>query len=252
MKNHTVNPSVSIVIPIYQAALSDAEKASLDQCMQVLGHYPINIVKPRSLDLTKIKAAYPSVNFVSFDDAYFTGTAGYNKLLISLDFYKTFLAYEYILIYQLDAYVFKDDLVAWCNAGYDYIGAPSLHDPQYDALPASSQGKFAEALGSNRIVLNGGLSLRKIPALIRYLKIYNFFYPAWLGNEDMLFSQEATRLIPMKLFLRTPKWQEALRFSFEKSPAASFEITDHELPFACHAWERYDPAFWTPYILSKE
>jgi len=80
------------------------------------------------------------------------------------------------------------------------------------------------------------------------LKIYNRFYPTWKGNEDMLFSLEATRLIPMKLFIRLPTWQQALRFAFEKSPAASYELTDHALPFGCHAWERYDPAFWQKFI----
>ena len=31
-----------------------------------------------------------------------------------------------MLIYQLDAYVFKDELLNWANKGYDYIGAPWL------------------------------------------------------------------------------------------------------------------------------
>lgn len=248
MKHSIDIPSVAIVIPIYQSTFSIAEKASLRQCIRVLGHYPIKIAKPESLDLSEIKAEYPVIEFVSFANDYFTGTESYNKLLVSLDFYRSFLSYQYILIYQLDAFVFRDELMAWCKKDYDYIGAPSLADPQYDDLPASSNGSFAEALSNNRFVLNGGLSLRKIPAIIRYLKIYNLFYPAWLGNEDMLFSQEATRLIPMKLFLRLPTWKEALHFSFEKSPAATFEITGHMLPFACHAWERYDPEFWAAYI----
>lgn len=248
VKSNTDTPSVAIVIPIYQAAFSDAEQASLKQCMRVLGHYPVKIVKPRSLDLSEIKAKYPSIDLVSFDDAYFTDTDAYNRLMVSIDFYRSFLPYRYMLIYQLDAFVFKDELLDWCRKGYDYVGAPSLHQEEYDALPAASKNIYAEALSKNRFVLNGGLSLRKIPAFIRYLKIYNRFYPAWVGNEDMLFSQEATRLIPMKLFLRLPSWQEALRFAFEKSPAATYEITGNKLPFACHAWERYDPEFWSQYI----
>lgn len=216
--------------------------------MKVLGHYPVKIVKPRSLDLSEIKTKYPSIDLVSFDDAYFTGTDAYNRLMVSIDFYRSFLPYRYILIYQLDAFVFRDELLDWCRKAYDYVGAPSLHQEEYDALPAADQNVYAGALTKNRFVLNGGLSLRKIPAFIRYLKIYNRFYPAWVGNEDMLFSQEATRLIPMKLFLRLPSWQEALRFAFEKSPAATFELTGHKLPFACHAWERYDPEFWSKYI----
>lgn len=219
--------------------------------MAVLQDYPVKIFKPRSLNLDHLKEEYPVLDLIAFDDMHFTGIDAYNKLLISIEFYRSFLPYEYMLIYQLDAFVFRDELLQWCRKGYDYIGAPSLHQTEFDALPASSGKEFAEALSSRRYVLNGGLSLRRIPAFIRYLNIYNRFYPAWAGNEDMLFSQEATRLFPMKLFLKLPSWQEALRFSFEKSPAATFELTNHGLPFACHAWERYDPQFWKSYIPVK-
>lgn len=247
-ENTSQNPSVAIVIPIYQAALTTAEKASLKQCMSVLSQYAVKIVKPFGLNLDALKHEYPSIELLSFEDHFFSGTAGYNKLLTSIDFYNSFISYQFILIYQLDAYVFRDELLQWCRKGYDYIGAPSLHQEEFNALPEESKDVYANALSKNRIVLNGGLSLRKISAFIRYLKIYNFFYPDWLGNEDMLFSQEATRLFPMKLFLKLPPWQEALLFSFEKSPRATFALTGKKLPFACHAWERYDPEFWSSYI----
>jgi hypothetical protein len=239
---------VAVVIPIYQAELTDAEQMSLRQCMTVLGSYPVIIVKPISLELTELKQQYPSLTFHSFEDSFFTGVAAYNRLMVSIDFYKAFTAYEYILIYQLDAFVFRDELKEWCARAYDYIGAPSLHQPEFDAIPAASSQHFADALSTHRVVLNGGLSLRRIPAFLRYLKIYNLFYPAWKGNEDMLFCQESTRLKPLKVLMKVPAWQEALHFSFEKSPAASYELTHHKLPFACHAWERYDPSFWTRFI----
>jgi hypothetical protein len=248
VKNQSGAPSVAIVIPVYQSALSAAEKLSLRQCMRILGHYPVKIVKPESLDLSQVTKEYPSISLVSFPDTYFKGIDSYNRLMISPEFYKTFLVFDYILLYQLDAFVFTDQLPEWCSRGFDYIGAPSLHQDQYDSLPAADKQVYADALSNNRFVLNGGLSLRKTKSFVRYLKIYNTFYPAWVGNEDMLFSQEATRLIPMKLFLKLPGWQEALSFAFEKSPAATFELTGHRLPFACHAWERYDPVFWSEYI----
>lgn len=239
---------VAVVIPVYQAVMTDAERLSLQQCMTVLGDYPIMVVKPVGLDLSDMQEVYPALRFVSFDDDYFKGVDSYNRLMTSIDFYKSFISYEYILIYQLDAFVFRDELKEWCAKGYDYIGAPSLHDEAFDSIPAESASMFADALSSRRFVLNGGLSLRRIPRFISYLKIYNTFYPAWKGNEDMLFSQEATRLVPMKLFMKLPAWEEALRFAFEKSPAATYELTQHRLPFACHAWERYDPVFWAPFI----
>ncbi|SEI90805.1 hypothetical protein SAMN05216327_104506 [Dyadobacter sp. SG02] len=239
---------VAVVIPVYQASMTDAEQMSLRQCMKVLGNYPVIVVKPEALDLSAFLQEYPSLTFQSFDNSFFTGVDAYNRLMVSIDFYKTFTAYEYILIYQLDAFVFRDGLKEWCAKGYDYIGAPSLHQPEFDKLPAEAAQDFANALSTHRVVLNGGLSLRKIPSFLRYLKIYNIFYPTWKGNEDMLFCQEATRLKPMKIFMNLPEWREALDFAFEKSPAASYELTQHRLPFACHAWERYDPAFWAPFI----
>lgn len=239
---------VAVVIPVYQASLTDAERMSLRQCMNVLGNYPVIVVKPAVLDLSSFKEQYPSLTFQSFDNSFFTGVDAYNRLMVSVDFYKAFTAYDYILIYQLDAFVFRDELKEWCAKGYDYIGAPSLHQPEFDRIRAKSARDFANALSTRRVVLNGGLSLRKISSFLRYLKIYNIFYPAWKGNEDMLFCQEATRLKPMKFLMNLPEWREALDFAFEKSPEASYELTDHQLPFACHAWERYDPAFWVPFI----
>ena len=248
MKISSSEHLVTILIPIYQSTLTYEESLSLRQCMLVLSAYPVKIVKPKSLQLDDICLAYPSIELISFEDAYFKDVEAYNKLMISPAFYESFAMFEYVLIYQLDAYVFRDELKEWCAKGYDYIGAPTLHEEAFDTLTAKDKNDYATALSSKRFVLNGGLSLRRVKSFIRYLRIYNRFYSAWKGNEDMLFSQEATRLIPMKLFMKLPAWQEAIRFAFEKSPAATFELTSHELPFGCHAWERYDPGFWRDYI----
>jgi hypothetical protein len=210
--------------------------------------YPIKIIKPESLNLNELVAKTPYIELLSFEDHYFSGVDQYNALMTSLHFYKRFNDFQFILIYQLDAFVFRDELRAWCSEGFDYIGSPTLHQPIFDALPAEKKDDYAAALSKRRFVLNGGLSLRRIAAFTRYLKIYNFFFSPWKGNEDMLFSQEATRLFPMRLFMKTPSWRRALGFAFEKSPAAAFALTGQKLPFGCHAWERYDPAFWRPYI----
>lgn len=241
-------PSVAILIPIYRTKLTPNEKESLRQCMKVLGHYSIFLVKPEGLSVELIKSEYPGLDVCSFPDTNFTGTDSYNRLLISTAFYRSFLAYEYVLIYQLDAYVFRDELPYWCSQGLDYVGAPTIHKEEFDALSANEEGEYAQALSSHRLVFNGGLSLRRVAGMIRYIRIYTTFYPAWKGNEDMLFSLEATRLKPMKFFIKLPTWEKALRFSFEKSPAASYELTGHALPFGCHAWERYDPDFWKNHI----
>ena len=242
--NSFPDPSVAVLIPMYRTALSETERAALAQGVAVLKRYPMLLIKPEGLAADAILQEFSVLGTESFPDRCFTGTDAYNQLLTSPDFYQRFTDYEYILIYQLDAWVFRDELPYWCAQKYDYLGAPGLHRVEYDRLPAEKAAQFAEVLTNHRLVFNGGLSLRRVKAMIRYLKIYNFFYPAWQGNEDMLFSGEATRLLLMKPFIKLPAWQEALRFAFEKSPAASYELTNHKLPFGCHAGERYAPTFW--------
>lgn len=239
---------VVVVIPIYKAELSNSERISLQQCISVLANYPIVIAKPDQLNISFLLKEFPSLKTKSFQNYYFENIAGYNQLMISTGFYKSFSEYEYMLIYQLDAFVFKDNLQEWCRSGYDYIGAPGLEPERLFKLQATDTKELANALSSQRPVLNGGLSLRRISSMIRYLKIYKLFFPKWVGNEDKLFSLDARRLAPLRLFIKLPHWETALQFAFEKSPAASFELNAQELPFGCHAWEKYDPEFWKGFI----
>ena len=52
-------------------------------------------------------------------------------MLLTADFYRRFTDYEYILIHQLDVFLFEDKLLEFCDMGYDYIGAPY---PKFDAI----------------------------------------------------------------------------------------------------------------------
>lgn len=61
-----------------------------------------------------------------FERHFFTSVEGYNKLCYNIDFYSAFRNYDYMLIYQLDAWVFRNELQMWCEKGYDYIGSPFL------------------------------------------------------------------------------------------------------------------------------
>lgn len=236
---------VAVVIPIYQAELSAGEELSLQQCMQVLGHYPIIVMKPASLNLGHLLKIWPTLRFQDFEDSYFTGIAGYNQLLTSVHFYRVFEHYEYILIHQLDAYIFKDELLEWCNLNLDYVGAPHLTLDHWRIRNKSLRSNIVE---EQRVLLNGGFSLRRIKGCIRLLQWYNTVYGRWKGNEDMLFSLQATRIKYLKYVFRLPTWRQALGFAFEKHPAVCFAINGRQLPFGCHAWEKYDPKFWQPFI----
>ncbi|MEN9385588.1 MAG: hypothetical protein RLZZ185_329, partial [Bacteroidota bacterium] len=154
-------------------------------------------------------------------------------------FYDAFVNFEYILIHQLDAYVFEDQLLEWCAKGYDYIGAPKL-----------KKHHLSNTYSCQPVLLNGGLSLRRVKPILRYIKIYQLFFREWLANEDAMFSFAQRRVYPFRFLLKLPTWQEALSFAIEQNPETSMRLLG-KLPFGCHAWERYNPKFWKRYIQNK-
>jgi hypothetical protein len=244
MFSNIINNQVAVVIPIYKAEMNEFEQISFNQCLKILGNYPIIIVKPTSLSLPEIAQKHLNIQFKDFSDHYFKDIAGYNQLLISTDFYQSFLPFEYILIHQLDVFVFADNLKEWCNKGYDYIGSPYI-DPERWTVGGKNPGNYFK---KRRIVLNGGFSLRKVKSCIRFLKIFALFGQKWMGNEDGLFSTHFVRLLPFRPFLRLPNWQEALDFGMEQHPQLCYELNHKKLPFGCHAWEKYDYEFWKAFM----
>lgn len=269
---------VSVVIPVYKATLSDNERISLEQCARILGNkYDIILVCPNSLDVENYNIILKSFDICystcRFEDTYFQGIEGYNNLMISKCFYERFVDYQYILIYQLDAYIFKDELEYWCRLNYDYIGAPMINDSQTDDMSLSYY------VGGN-----GGFSLRKISKFMDYFNgCRNVYTPAqiakrinlwkkphtriflwilmcfgyhnkpltisyrnrWSWNEDLIWSQI---LAESNYSFRQPIQTEAAKFAFERYPSRLYS-TISSLPFGCHAWARYEyDTFWNNFI----
>ncbi len=238
-----------------------------------LSKYGICFIAPESLDLSAVMNPGESVE--RFDDEFFTGIAGYNRLLTSSLFYERFVECRHLLICQLDCLVFRDELDAWCGKGVDYIAAPwfrkFLDDPR--------EGLWR--------VGNGGFSLRNVQSHLRVLRkkiLQSYIYPyqGWspwepteakdeLGlyqkltpwyrtwnpfarwttieeellrhprNEDLFWALEAPKFDPS---FRVSSAEEALPFAFEMAPRWCYEQNGMRLPFGCHAWARYDRGFW--------
>lgn len=156
---------VCVVVPVYKAKPTLSEMASFRQCLTVLRNYDICVITYKGLDLPvydelslETRKEY-KLRFFAKD--YFASVAGYNSLCLSVSFYERFLDYKYMMIYQLDAWVFRDELSYWCSLGYDYIGAPWFFRDKKDI----EYTKKMEGIG------NGGFSLRKIS---HCLKVLNF------------------------------------------------------------------------------
>lgn len=232
---------VAVVIPLYKSTVSASEALSLRQAGTVLGNHPIIFICPDKLSIEAYLAIIPTAAVKRFSDNYFQNVEGYSRLLLSPDFYKTFLSFEYILIHQTDAYVFRDELFAWCNKGYDYVGAPWLERPPLvkGKPKVDIQNWFIGRVG------NGGFSLRKVKSHYNNTRLFRPIVRFVEKNEDMFWGLFLYWLNP---FFKRPTWQEALCFAFEMNPRKAFELTNQQLPFGVHAWEKYDKEFWEEWI----
>ena len=167
--------SVIIVVPIYRE-FTETEAQSFCQLKKVLGHYPIDLLHPKSLSVTSIKEQLANATDTGLDDNYFADRMTYSDLLLTPDFYRMYSDYDYMLIYQLDAWVFRDELQYWVDKNYDYIGAPWVPRDyiykRYIIYPlVKIYSHFCHNLlyiphrGINFHVGNGGFSLRKISTM---------------------------------------------------------------------------------------
>jgi hypothetical protein len=256
---------IAVLIPFYKQRLTVYENIALQQCFKVLSAYSIIAIKPYKLVLPAEVVQYKFDNIISFPDEYFEDIQGYNRLMLDAVFYREFLNCEYILIHQLDAFVFRDELNSWCNRDLDYIGAPWMRKKEYSnifkaivsnglqylakrynikkrGLPSKKQ--FDNSVG------NGGFSLRKVDAfskicLAQQEKIA--FYNKQIShhyNEDVFWSIEVNR---KKKLLNIPDYKTALQFAFELAPERAYHINHNQLPFGCHAWD-LQLDFWRPFF----
>ncbi len=261
------SPVVCVVIPVYKSTLTDYERISLIQCMRVLNRYPVFLAVPTGLDVSGLTQEFPALQVKRFDAAFFADIQAYNRLMLSETFYGAFADFAYMLIHQLDAFVFADDLATWCRRGYDYIGAPWLRDIDFrdrtDELVFNAKKQVAtwldlkkpdgitprEIIGQNSVG-NGGLSLRRIPAFLailatdaarRKLAVYAE-NQAYQYNEDVFWGIEVNRYGPR---LRVPDFRTALRFAVEFYPERAITTYNQgQLPFGCHAWAIHETDYW--------
>ncbi|MFA7115672.1 MAG: DUF5672 family protein [Bacteroidales bacterium] len=254
---------VAVIIPIYKSEFSENEKVSFINITTILSHHPIIIIKPKNLNLDSLLSSYPQINVESFDNDYFEGREGYNKLMLDSKFYQRFEEkYKYILIAQLDTYFFKDELLYWCSMNYDYIGAPWLLHPKYELYffkffswlkyHYCKHLKKPNSQNLRNKVGNGGLSLRKIKSCRQICEIQKNIISAYLKethhmfHEDVFFALETSC---NSIDFHIPHFKKALKFSFDKYPKLSLKVNDGKLPFGCHAWySRKNKSFWKKYI----
>ena len=268
--------SLVITIPIYKPTLDHFEELSLKQLGKIIGKkYQIIFFGPEGLDVSYYKRFSDSLfeyRFLFFDRKYFTDLISYSKLCLNPIFYRSFANFDFVLIYQVDAFIFKDDLTDWCEKNYDYIGAPFFNHG-----PIATHNTYFG-------VGNGGFSLRKVDSMLRiittnnkiynrkdinrlkegknfkgkvyYELVYSLGYAGLLNTSNHRFTNYSGYedffwgyfVGPKLSWVRFPDYSEALRFSFEYSCERLYKDNKFELPTGCHAWLKEDTSFWKPHF----
>lgn len=258
-----------IAIPIYKSQPEAHEVRSFERCMEIFPKEQLILVAPKSLQLNTYlelaEKANCKLEVERFNDLYFKGISGYNNLLLSKQFYARFKSFEYLLIHQLDVWVFSNQLDYWCNKGYDYVGAPSFAD----GMPYEPTKAW---------IGNGGFSLRKMNS---FLSIFNDtrWYSHYASHSrhheneplkgyiELILLHVQAHILKMGWPLvakrinyedyiwshvpgwKIPSFKDAIHFSFEKFPSKLYQETKEQLPFGCHAWQKYESlSFWKRFI----
>ena len=262
-----MNKAVILIIT-HKPKLSEYELISLKQCYKVLAKHHIRLICPEGLDVSFYKENLVNPIFDFIDPKWQRTYENFNKLKINTLLYEKYDKYEYVLFYEPDAYVFRDELEYWCNKGYDYIGAPWFEGLGYP-------DKGAEYFG----VGNGGFSLRNVTNTLKIIKKANrynaiFEYAQKLKIDSILIRLGIMKKLVNKFvtisnnnihediyiyklsklfdFYKIPPPDVALKFSFELLPKRLYELNNNSLPFGCHAWPKYDLNFWRPFILNSK
>lgn len=188
----------AVVIPAYKTSFSEDEKKCILKYVSVFKDRDIYFVLPKSLDRSWYEDVFPMIKYKPFDDKFFKGIKGYNKLMLSISFYEAFLDYDYILLAQPDAVTFSenDELDEFMEKGYDYYGAPWIPGRRIwewvkVRRDIKSKGKIICCKKEeNKIQMgNGGFSLRNVSKTIALIKEHSWRKIYWFykRNEDIFF-----------------------------------------------------------------
>ncbi len=248
---------LAIVIPQIDETLGPDAKLSYELLKKNAPDYPKFIVCPNTL---KPKFDVSGFNFIRLNPSNFKGIAAYNALMMTEWFYEIFSNYTYILIYQNDALLLKNDLGQWLKKNYSYYGAP-----------------YFRRNGKLKSVGNGGFSLRHVEHHISVLRSHNI-YPRkvtstilrqyikwtylkyWVGYFFSKSSYVGSKRFIEKfdraedefwiyfapLFSKSfkiPSPEEVLDFAAESRPERVVEL-NNGIPLGVHAWRKHGRLFW--------
>jgi hypothetical protein len=175
----------------------------------------------------------------------FASIVEYNRLLLSPDFYRSYAAYEFILILQTDAVLLRDDLDEWCATPFAYVGAPWPDGVEILVSAGAFTGTNSKKVRVH--VGNGGLSLRRVRSCLSLLAEFPEVLEIFIrtgSSEDLYFSimggLSHDFVIPNEI--------TASRFALELRPSYYLAVNGGRIPMGGHAWWKYEPECWRAWL----
>ena len=236
-----------VVVPIYKIEFSHDEERCIQEYTEVLEGEKFIFICPTDLDRKYYINKFPLFEYESFPNKYFKGIRGYNRLMLSEKFYARFSNYEYMLIAQPDAAIWrKENLISYfISLGNDYYGAPWLPERRiwewtfvFDKNINKYHLRCAKKRGQGIVMGNGGFSLRRINACKQLIHEHRWRKIYWFAkrNEDIFFGllgRDGNNKIGFKLAdIETGK-KFALEYNLKEY------IEKGEVPFGVHGWRKY-------------
>lgn len=258
---------ICLVTPFHKSNLNNYEKICLERIKKYFPHIDKYLItfKENNIDESS-SSLFEDFYRVNFDKNWFKSIATYNKFSCSLEFYKQFHKYEYMLMCHLDAYVISNNIEKFLDMELSYIGAPTAKKNIFD--------RSRKKLNKVKYFCNGGFSLRKIDHFIKVLNSSNLRFPfnkftileisksgifkflilyfktlfhskttkgIYFSNnlyvhEDTFWSYFAT------LFLKEyklPRKEDCLKFAFDGDPYFYYKKNNYNLPVALHGYHNY-------------
>jgi len=187
----------------------------------------------------------------------------YSRLMTSLELYQAFSWAEYVLVVQLDAIVFVDEIDVWADRAFDHVGPP-----WWTRGPNPLKRSPRPAVSGI-----GGVCLRRTKSCIRVLEHANerrcrvnaprsrlYRSPKWKASslltsdrswvstreraqsgaitEDEFWAMEVPRWFDWSM----PSAVESLNFAFDMYPRLSVKLTT-SAPFAVHGRRNVEALF---------
>lgn len=236
MPSPALQPYVTTV-PVYKQNLSLSDARSLLQ-LRLLGVQNVTLACPEGLDLSKYFNLWPELGVQRYAPEHFLSIQSYNDLVASPAFYSPFAhQYEYLLISQLDSFLLSNQVMQFCNAGYDYYGAPwKVGFPQYRFV----FNRWAIETNKKRFYVgNGGLSLRKISSTLDLLARKEGHISKTFFMEDAFFGYWGA--VDPHFHACPPL--VAAKFSLEMNPEYWMDQTG-VLPMGLHGFEIWHEDFY--------